>query len=221
MKRLNGRWSAAGAILAWLTLAAMPANAQFTPSFRGPPMMPMMSPIGPRDPGFHTQPGNISNIPMGGATDTGTTSSGKTGNNSRKSTKRVVSKGSSPPSKITTQTITTGAGRSGAPPAGETRLASDEVIAEMLGNPTAQAVEALTRRYQLTLLDRLALACDQFDSSTPAHFRQTLGRFGRARARRQSQHQCAAQLSLELCRTGAGCRNACTIAERGPRYVRD
>ena len=90
-----GAGSAAGAILAWLTLAAMPANAQFTPSFRGPPMMPMMNPIGPRDPGFHTQPGNISNIPMGGATDTGTTSSGKTGNNSRKSTKRVVSKGSS------------------------------------------------------------------------------------------------------------------------------
>ena len=46
MKRPNGRWSAAGAILAWLTLPAMPANAQFTPSFRAPPMMPMMSPIG-------------------------------------------------------------------------------------------------------------------------------------------------------------------------------
>jgi len=154
----NACWSTAGIAAVWLMLALMPADAQITPNFRGPPMMPMMSPIGPRDPGFHTQPGNLSNIPMGGATDMSTSSSGKSGKTSGKSTKRVVSKGSSPPSKITTQTVTAGTGRSGAPPAGETRLLSDEVVAEMLGNPTARAVDALVRRYQLTLLDRSTLA---------------------------------------------------------------
>src|SRR5262245_16044715 len=141
----------AGAVAGWL-LAVLPAGAQFTPSFR-PPMMAPISPIGPRDPGLHVAPGNITNIPMGGPTDGTTTTSRSI--NSGKGTKRV-SRGSSPPSKSTTQ-VTAGSGRSFVPPPGETRLASDEVIVEFSGNPSAQVVDALIRRYRLVLLERLAL----------------------------------------------------------------
>src|SRR5215475_13706726 len=46
---------------------------------------------------------------------------------------------------------------SGVPPAGETRFPQNEVLVEMRGNPSSQAVDALVRRNRLELLDRLAL----------------------------------------------------------------
>src|SRR5262245_29274251 len=177
MNRLKRHWtlSAAGA-LAWFALGVLAADAQeFSPSFR--PSMPMISPIGPRDPAMHTQPGNLSNIPMGGGTTATGTTSDQTGRRTIKKVKQVVTRPLTN-SKITSQSITasgggnrgTGGGSggsdgsaggatvgSGVPPAGETRFQQNEVLVEMRGNPSSQAVDALVRRNRLELLDRLAL----------------------------------------------------------------
>ena len=162
--------SAAGA-LAWFAFGVLPAHAQIYPSFR--PSMPMISPIGPRDPAMHTQPGNLSNIPMGGTTATGTTSD-QTGRRTIKKVKQAVTRGPLTNSKITSQSITSGSGArgtggsssstggsgtggSGVPSVGETRFPQNEVLVEIRGNPTSQTVDALVRRNRLELLDRLAL----------------------------------------------------------------
>ena len=87
MNRFKRRWTLLTAgMLAWSVFGVLPADAQIYPNFR--PSMPMISPIGPRDPGMHTQPGNISNIPMGGSTATGT-SSDQTGRRTIKKIKQV------------------------------------------------------------------------------------------------------------------------------------
>jgi subtilisin family serine protease len=172
MDRLKRHWtlSATGA-LAWFALGVLPAHAQIYPSFR--PSMPMISPIGPRDPAMHTQPGNLSNIPMGGTTVTGTTSD-QTGRRTIKKVKQAVTRGPVTNSKIPSQTIAAGSGgrgtggsssstggsgvgSSGIPPAGETRFPQNEVLVEIRGNPTSQTVDALLRRNRLELLDRLTL----------------------------------------------------------------
>src|SRR5262249_37919276 len=145
--------------------------AQIYPSFR--PSMPMINPIGPRDPAMHTQPGNLSNIPMGGTTATGTTSD-QTGRRTIKKVKQAVTRGPLTNSKITSQSITSGSGArgtggsssstggsgtggSGVPPVRETRLPQNEVLVEIRRNPTSQTRYALLRRNRLELLDRLAL----------------------------------------------------------------
>ena len=172
MNRLKRRWTLLTAgMLAWSVFGVVPADAQIYPSFR--PSMPMISPIGPRDPGMHTQPGNISNIPMGGSTATGT-SSDQTGRRTIKKIKQVIPRDAST-TKITRQVNTTsgggrgtgsssntsssgaGGGGSGIPPAGETRFVQNEVLAILPGNPSAQTVDALVRRNRLELLDRLTL----------------------------------------------------------------
>jgi hypothetical protein len=154
--------------LAWFAFGVLPAHAQIIS-----PSMPMISPIGPRDPAIHTQPGNLSNIPMGGTTATGTTSD-QTGRRTIKKVKQAVTRGPVTNSKITSQTIATGSGgrgtggsssntggsgigSSGIPLAGETRFPQNEVLVEMRGNPSSQTVDALVRRNRLELLDRLAL----------------------------------------------------------------
>src|SRR5262249_60564248 len=138
--------SAAGA-LAWFAFGVLPADAQeFSPSFR--PSMPMISPIGPRDPAMHTQPGNLSNIPMGGGTTATGTTSDQTGRRTIKKVKQAVTRGPLTNSKITNQSITSGSGGrgtggsssstggsgtggSGVPPVGETRFPQNEVLVEM------------------------------------------------------------------------------------------
>jgi Subtilase family len=169
MDWLNHRWGLlAGVALVWSALGAVPAGAQIYPSFRTP-SMPMISPIGPRDPAMHVAPGNISNIPMGGsAAATGTTSS-QTGRRTKKKITTAVSRNSTT-SATTARKVTStggggrasagggaGAGGTGAliPPPGETRFAQDEVLAFLAGNASAQAVDALVRRNRVTLLERL------------------------------------------------------------------
>jgi hypothetical protein len=172
MNRFKRRWTLLTAgMLAWSVFGVLPADAQIYPNFR--PSMPMISPIGPRDPGMHTQPGNISNIPMGGSTATGT-SSDQTGRRTIKKIKQVISRDAST-TKITRQVNTTsgggrgtgsssntsssgaGGGGSGIPPAGETRFVQNEILATLPGNPSAQTVDSLVRRNRLELLDRLTL----------------------------------------------------------------
>ena len=172
MNRLKRRWTLLTAgMLAWSVFGVVPADAQIYPNFR--PSMPMISPIGPRDPGMHTQPGNISNIPMGGSTATGT-SSDQTGRRTIKKIKQVIPRDAST-TKITRQVNTTsgggrgtgsssntssggaGGGGSGIPRAGETRFVQNEILAVLPGNPSAQTVDSLVRRNRLELLDRLTL----------------------------------------------------------------
>ena len=110
MNRLKRRWTLLTAgMLAWSVFGVVPADAQIYPNFR--PSMPMISPIGPRDPGMHTQPGNISNIPMGGSTATGT-SSDQTGRRTIKKIKQVIPRDAST-TKITRQVNTTSGGGRG------------------------------------------------------------------------------------------------------------
>ena len=172
MNRLKRRWTLLTAgMLAWSVFGVVPADAQIYPNFR--PSMPMISPIGPRDPGMHTQPGNISNIPMGGSTATGT-SSDQTGRRTIKKIKQVIPRDAST-TKITRQVNTTsgggrgtgsssnsgssgaGGGGSGIPRAGETRFVQNEILAVLPGNPSTQTVDSLVRRNRLELLDRLTL----------------------------------------------------------------
>ena len=154
MNRLKRRGTLLTAgMLAWSVFGVLPADAQIYPNFR--PSMPMISPIGPRDPGMHTQPGNISNIPMGGSTATGT-SSDQTGRRTIKKIKQVIPRDASttknhPPGRDTTSGGGRGTGSSsnpsssgaggggsgsGIPPAGETRFVQNEVLAVL---PGAQA----------------------------------------------------------------------------------
>jgi subtilisin family serine protease len=153
MGRLNWRrlQITVGAVaLLMLTVAA--ASAQFTPNFRAPTMVPMM-PIGPRDPGFHAAPGDISNIPMSGGSNTGTLYYQK-GTSSATSKKRAAARQPSSP-KIIRQG-TTGGGAGGGPPISATGFVPNEVLVELRGNPSAQVIDTLLRRNRLALLERLA-----------------------------------------------------------------
>jgi hypothetical protein len=211
MNRFKRRWTLLTAgMLAWSVFGVLPADAQIYPNFR--PSMPMISPIGPRDPGMHTQPGNISNIPMGGSTATGT-SSDQTGRRTIKKIKQVISRDAST-TKITRQVNTTsgggrgtgsssntsssgaGGGGSGIPPAGETRFVQNEILATLPGNPSAQTVDSLVRRNRLELLDRLTLGVM---NSTILRLRSPNGRSVTATIRARRAHV-PAELSLRACR---------------------
>src|SRR5262249_44161320 len=113
MDRMRRHWtlSAAGA-LAWFAFGVLPAAAQeLSPSFR--PSIPMISPLRPRDPTGHAQPGNLSNIPMGGGTTATGTTSNQTNRRTIKKVKQVVTRGPSTNSKITSQSITASGGSRG------------------------------------------------------------------------------------------------------------
>src|SRR5262249_6968969 len=152
----------------WFAFGVLPAHAQSIS-----PSMPMISPIGPRDPAMHTQPGNLSNIPLGGGTTATGTTSDQTGRRTIKKINQAVTRPLTN-AKVTSKGITasggsrgTGGGSSGTaggatggsgvPPAGEIRFPQNEVLVEMRGNPSSQTVDALVRRNRLELLDRLAL----------------------------------------------------------------
>src|SRR5262245_9149804 len=152
MAWLNRRrlWTAAG-VVALLTLSIVGAGAQITPNFRPPTMVPMM-PIGPREPGFHAAPGDISNIPMGGGSNTGTLY--RQGTSSATGKKRAAARQPSSP-KVTKQ-VTSGSGSVGGASAGAAGSVPNEVLVELRGDPTAEVVNALVRRYRLALLERLA-----------------------------------------------------------------
>jgi hypothetical protein len=141
----------AGAVLI-LALTAAAASAQFTPNFRAPTMVPMM-PIGPRDPGFHAAPGDISNIPMGGGSNTGAVYYQK-GTSTGTSKKRAAARQPSSP-KIIRQG-TTGGGAGGGPSISATGFVPNEVLVELRGDPASLVVDTLLRRYRLALLERVA-----------------------------------------------------------------
>src|SRR5262245_66055082 len=91
---------------------------------------------------------------MGGGSNTGTRDIQK-GTSSAKDKKRAAARQASSP-KIIKQVTTGGGGGGGGPSAGTTGLVPNEVLVELRGDPSADAVNALLRRYRLAVLERLA-----------------------------------------------------------------